>query len=303
MIDLEDDFYYVCKAGNYKVVNALLKRKKHLDLNVGLYAACEGGHIDLVHLLIKKGADDWNFALQGACMSGHKYLAKMMIKRGANHLNYGLRSACYGGHKDLAEMMIRKGADDWDNGLSGACESGNVDFVQWMIDKGANDWDLGLIFACHGGHKHVVQMMIAKGEEEWRLRGLEKNKFPLKPDNFRFNSIVETWNEGLDSALSRNHTDLALMMIGKGATHVEHIMGWRRDTENYKKFILKVLFRLKGKRLTDLKKRIVNSEFGNYFVNRHGLRCDKKKSTSIFNIGQQFACKDVATFMVRFEGV
>jgi ankyrin repeat protein len=46
-----------------------------------------GGHIDIVKMMIDKGANDWNWGLRGACRSGHIEIIKLMIDKGANNWN------------------------------------------------------------------------------------------------------------------------------------------------------------------------------------------------------------------------
>jgi len=53
--------------------------------NYGLVKACQCGNIDLVNLMIEKGADDWNWGLECACRSGKRELADLMIEKGANN--------------------------------------------------------------------------------------------------------------------------------------------------------------------------------------------------------------------------
>ena len=81
-------------------------------INDGLYGACLGGHIELVNLMISRGADDWNNGLSGACRGGHIELVNLMISRGADDWNYGLSGACYGGHIELVNLMISRGANN-----------------------------------------------------------------------------------------------------------------------------------------------------------------------------------------------
>ena len=39
--------------------------------------ACQGGHMDIVNLMISKGANNWNFGLNyGACAGGHMDISK-----------------------------------------------------------------------------------------------------------------------------------------------------------------------------------------------------------------------------------
>ena len=122
-------------------------------INDGLVAACEGGHLDLVQLMITKGADDWNGGLYDACRGGHQALVHLMITKGANDWNYVLEGVCVGGHQALVQLMITKGADNWNHGLNGACEGGHQALVQLMITKGAYGWNGGLYSACVAGHE------------------------------------------------------------------------------------------------------------------------------------------------------
>ena len=117
-------------------IESIIMLGNSYDINIGLKFACRGGHIDIVNLMIAKGANNWN---------------------------YGLRHACRGGHIDIVNLMIAKGANDWNNGLYGACRGGHIDIVNLMIAKGANDWNYGLMGACRGGHIDIINLMIAKG--------------------------------------------------------------------------------------------------------------------------------------------
>ncbi len=78
--------YYVCKSsGNIEEVNRLVKLGA--DLNYGLYGACIGGHLDIVNLMVKLGANHFNWGLHYACCGGHLDLVNLMIKSGANNFN------------------------------------------------------------------------------------------------------------------------------------------------------------------------------------------------------------------------
>jgi len=140
---------HVCWLGN---INQIQKWEK-LDVrvhwnwyslskwNYGLVKACECGNIDLVNLMIEKGADDWDMGLIGACRGGNSELANYMIEKGAGYWNGGLEGACYGGNRELVDLMIEKGAGYWNGGLIGACEGGKRELAELMIEKGAtNDY-------------------------------------------------------------------------------------------------------------------------------------------------------------------
>ncbi len=106
---------------------------------------------------------NWNYGLSGACRGGHLNIINVMIEKGASNWDWGLNSACKEGNFDLINLMIKKSADNWNYGLSGACEGGHLNIVNLMIEKGASNWDWGLYGACKGGHLNIIKLMIEKG--------------------------------------------------------------------------------------------------------------------------------------------
>lgn len=55
---------------------------KDKDWENGLYGACQGGYLNIIELMIEKGANDWNKGLIGACYGGHMDMVKLMIQKG-----------------------------------------------------------------------------------------------------------------------------------------------------------------------------------------------------------------------------
>jgi len=75
----------------------LIVRLKHKQL-INILFACEGGHLDIVTLMIEKGAEsniNWNSGLYDACKGGHLNIVKLMIEKGANNWNKGLEGTLY----------------------------------------------------------------------------------------------------------------------------------------------------------------------------------------------------------------
>ena len=125
-IEMEDDKRFEISINNNKWQNSILlekycenndviKIKKLIKINLywnyGLYGACRGGHMDIVKLLIEKGAGNWNCGLSGACSGGNIDIVNFMIEKGASSWNWGLRTACETYHLDIVKLMIKKGAD------------------------------------------------------------------------------------------------------------------------------------------------------------------------------------------------
>lgn len=75
------------------------KRSLELDWNDGLAGASTGGHMDIVLLMISKGANDWDSGFCGARESGHVDLVHFMIEKGAKNAG-----ACYQWPRDQDEV-------------------------------------------------------------------------------------------------------------------------------------------------------------------------------------------------------
>jgi ankyrin repeat protein len=66
--------------------------------------------MDIVQLMIEKGACNWDLGLEWACQGGHLPIVELMIENGASRYNEGLIWACKYGYIDIVKMMIEKGA-------------------------------------------------------------------------------------------------------------------------------------------------------------------------------------------------
>ena len=174
-ITTKSQFKKACKIGDILSIS-----KCEIDEDWLYYHfrhACKPGHLELVKLLISRGANDWDSGLYRACRGGHLALAKFLIIKGTENPVYydgelaegnldfifGLRGACQGGQLELAYLMIAHGDDDWDNNLHYACLGGLRELVNLAITKGANEWNSGLSGACEGGQLEMAELMITKG--------------------------------------------------------------------------------------------------------------------------------------------
>jgi ankyrin repeat protein len=149
------EIHDAAKQGDLSKVELLLASKPQLinaqdkDNFTPLCLAGQGGHKEVVELLITKGADV-NFAggapLVLTALKGHKEVAELLIAKGAN-ANVGvggvtpLLAAASGGHTELAEFLIAKGAD--------------------VNAKNKNGWT-PLYSAASNGHKELAELLIAK---------------------------------------------------------------------------------------------------------------------------------------------
>ena len=113
-------FADACRSGDVKQILKCIEDRDEWNANYdcGMVHACEGGNMDIVKLMIEKGANSWNDGLVSACLEGHLEIVKFMIEKCLPEvpnllcgLRSGLRNACFGGHLDVIKFMIEKGAD------------------------------------------------------------------------------------------------------------------------------------------------------------------------------------------------
>jgi hypothetical protein len=168
--ELNYGLYNACKGGHIKIVKLMIEKGAN-DWNWGLSGACKRGHFASGNPFCAK--DIKRALLEANARSTHLEIVKLMIEKGANDWNWGLRNACYDGHLEIVNLMIEKGANDWNRGLINACQGGHLEIVNLMIEageasvsganKGANNWNTGLYYACQIGHLEIVNLMIKKG--------------------------------------------------------------------------------------------------------------------------------------------
>ncbi len=244
------EFFEACQNGQIDAVNNLLPSREIDDLNWGLSGACLGNHMNIVELLIFKGAYEYNWGFRNSCYGGHLEMTKFLIHKGASEynsclrghinivkllisyndnnsiypllINGGLSNACLRGHSDIINLLITNGASDYDRGLVNACYGGHLEIINLMIEKGATNWKESLFNACLGGHMNIVEFMFDK---------LHYNNLDILNNCLNYacsgghRNIVElliirganNWTEGLFNACYGKHKDLVLLMIIKGA--------------------------------------------------------------------------------------
>lgn len=96
--NIVDTFINTCIYGKLEVIKYLINYYfeyiNNLDtLNNGLYYACGNGNIELVHLLINLGANDWNNGLTNSCLNNRQQIINIMLSKGANfcgHCNHSI---------------------------------------------------------------------------------------------------------------------------------------------------------------------------------------------------------------------
>ena len=161
-----DPIHDAAKNGNLAGVQAELD--KGVDVNAKreggstpLHGAAEGGHEEIVELLIVAGADlhartvpmlgggGWT-PLHSAARQGHREIVELLIANGTDVNSRdstgksSLHDAALEGHKEIVELLIIKGADlNAESGYYGtplhvAAGIGHKEIVELLIANGAN---------------------------------------------------------------------------------------------------------------------------------------------------------------------
>lgn len=160
--DRNAGLFHACCVGNMDIIHLMIQHGAN-NFDGELVRACRSGNLEIVHLMIQKGAKKWNEGLVAACENGDYRIILLLIDKGANDWNGGLVGACRGGHMFAALLMLYHGAKFLNSGLGEACENGHIEIAQLMIDRGANDLGGGLFQACRKNHQKLIHLLIHKG--------------------------------------------------------------------------------------------------------------------------------------------
>ena len=130
--NLQNIFFEACSYGNLTSAEEMLSESDLRNLidvrsvfwDEALKAACKFGQHKVVHLILLKGIfcfdDAYDWALSEASVNGHLDIMELMIDRGATDLNLALWKACLVGQYNSVVFLIKKDAvidyDDEENG-------------------------------------------------------------------------------------------------------------------------------------------------------------------------------------------
>jgi ankyrin repeat protein len=80
--------------------------------------AVRGGHMEIVKLMIEKGANNFDRVMSIAAREGQLDIVKLMISKATAYgFKWAMRIAAREGHMEIVKLMIENGADDFDNSM------------------------------------------------------------------------------------------------------------------------------------------------------------------------------------------
>jgi ankyrin repeat protein len=128
-LSIFQEFFEACKVGNLEKAQMCIKNRIDVSYNddswsvaTALMHASKGGHVDIVNVLLRNGANvnsrsKWGLsALSIAAQAGHANVVKLLIEYGAivNSVDFWshvpLTKAFDEGHLDVVELLVRSGA-------------------------------------------------------------------------------------------------------------------------------------------------------------------------------------------------
>jgi len=146
------------KAVERRLALGISPNSRHpLTVETPLIEAASAGHLDVVKLLVERGADvnlkgeAWYTPLHCAAYYGHLDVAKFLLEHGADITpfkaqghNTALHSAASGGHIEMAKLFVARGVDinwkgvDEATALENAAGAGHVEMTRYLLANGAD---------------------------------------------------------------------------------------------------------------------------------------------------------------------
>lgn len=150
--------------GNYVEVCNIVRNRTDLPWDLALCCGSMSGNMEVVKLLMAKGANDFNLAIVGASEYGRINIIKFLEnKKGGKGSIESLCAAATGGYYDLVDHFWNSGYNNANVGLAGAAKGGRKCMVDYFVNLNANDFDTALVCASYYGHKDLVKFFLAKG--------------------------------------------------------------------------------------------------------------------------------------------
>ncbi len=183
--DFEDRaLRWSCENGHFEVAEFLLDNGSPVNLQNNLKCTAVKGHLDIVKILVERGANVTQEVVDYAIKSKNNRLVQWLIEK-TSLLPSGTGMGYCAENNDvkMMQLLLRKKVDihiDDDIAFRWAALDGRTEILKYLYKRGANihalnDW--ALFYATEKNHLKVVKFLIEKGcEVTQRLINFSKNK-------------------------------------------------------------------------------------------------------------------------------
>ena len=143
-------------------------------INRAAYIAALQGKLQIVELLVSKGADDFNGYLISAAYGGDRAVVEYLIDQGADNIEGALTNAAFRGHTKLIKFLIpklegKKSPEDFrlalNNLLPFSADNKGMKMLELIVDAGADDFNNLLLHAANVGNKEKIEFAVKKGAD------------------------------------------------------------------------------------------------------------------------------------------
>lgn len=235
----------VCESGNMKSVELILscayfscyKSHSKYDWNLYLRKACRGGNLEIVKLMITKGAFDFTGCLSHAGFGGNVKIVKLLLKKGSTDLYECIYEACKRDKLEIVKFILENtrniknigniiNSDHIEKYMDTACEHGSINTVTYLINKGCVNWGRYSEVLCMRPYDNtkIIKLMIENGVTNY-------DKFMYHAclhGHLEFVKVLiekgaTNWYNGLEGACYGGYPDLMILMIECGATDLNKL--------------------------------------------------------------------------------
>ncbi len=110
-------------ADRIKLIRSIIRKYNSYDKDFIMINASRYGHMEIVELMLDKGADNYDEAMANAASGGHMEIVELMLRLGATDYNWAMTAAASGGHMEIVQLMLQKGATNYDEAIKIADEA------------------------------------------------------------------------------------------------------------------------------------------------------------------------------------
>ncbi len=127
-------------------------------VNTSLCSISHGRYTRWAWQLLKESNN--NFLID-ASYDGCLEIVNLMLERGANYYNTAMGWASKNDHQDIVKLMLDLGATDYNQAMINASAYGHFEIVKWMVQKGASDYKMALELARHYKHRKIIEYLTS----------------------------------------------------------------------------------------------------------------------------------------------